>query len=77
MKNVRVGVIGVGYLGKFHAEKYCRMDNVELVGVVDIDQSRAKDIGAALGISAFTDYRSPARPSTGWERIIKAETCWR
>ncbi len=36
MSKLRVGVIGVGYLGKFHAEKYARMDGVELVGVVDI-----------------------------------------
>jgi predicted dehydrogenase len=31
-KKLRVGVIGAGYLGKFHAEKYARMDNVDLVG---------------------------------------------
>ncbi|MBC2695129.1 MAG: gfo/Idh/MocA family oxidoreductase, partial [Desulfobacteraceae bacterium] len=36
MKKLRVGVIGTGYLGKFHAEKYAGMDEVELVGVVDI-----------------------------------------
>lgn len=29
---LRVGVVGVGYLGKFHAEKYARMPDVELVG---------------------------------------------
>ena len=57
MKMVRVGVIGVGYLGKFHAEKYCRMNNVKLVGVVDIDRSRANEVGAAFGIRALTDYR--------------------
>ena len=33
MKKLRVGVIGVGYLGQFHAEKYARMNDVELVGV--------------------------------------------
>jgi len=32
MKPLRVGVIGVGYLGKFHAEKYARMKDVELAG---------------------------------------------
>lgn len=57
MKKVRVGVIGVGYLGKFHAEKYCRMDNVEVVGVVDIDQSRAEEVGTSLKLPALTDYR--------------------
>ena len=57
MKKIRVGVIGVGYLGKFHAEKYSRMKDVQLVGVVDIDKSRAEDVAAAFGTSALTDYR--------------------
>jgi predicted dehydrogenase len=42
MKKIRVGVVGVGYLGKFHAEKYARMSDVELVGVADINSSRAQ-----------------------------------
>ena len=42
MNKVRVGVIGVGYLGQFHAEKYSRMENVELVGVVDTDHARVR-----------------------------------
>jgi predicted dehydrogenase len=57
MKKIRVGVIGVGYLGKFHAEKYSRMKNVELVGVVDIDRSRVEDIAASFETCALTDYR--------------------
>ncbi len=57
MKEIRVGVIGVGYLGKFHAEKYCGMDNVRLAGVADIDRSRAEDVAARFGSRAFTDYR--------------------
>ena len=48
MKKIRVGVIGVGYLGKFHAEKYSRMKDVQLVGVVDIDKTRAEDVAAAF-----------------------------
>lgn len=57
MNKIRVGVIGVGYLGKFHAEKYSRMKNVDLIGVVDIDKSRAEDIAASFGTRALTDYR--------------------
>jgi ABC-type branched-subunit amino acid transport system ATPase component len=40
-KNVKVGVIGVGYLGRFHAHKYAAMEGVELVGVADADPERA------------------------------------
>ena len=57
MKKIRVGVIGVGYLGKFHAEKYSRMKDARLVGVVDIDKSRAENVAANLGTCALTDYR--------------------
>jgi predicted dehydrogenase len=57
MKKTRVGVIGVGYLGKFHAEKYSHMKNVQLIGVADIDKSRAENVAARLGTRAFTDYR--------------------
>lgn len=33
IKKIKAGVIGVGYLGKFHAQKYAGMEGVELVGV--------------------------------------------
>ena len=54
---LRVGVVGVGYLGKFHAEKYARMKDVKLVGVVDIEPGVAKEIAQQLGTEPFTDYR--------------------
>ncbi|HSA77930.1 MAG TPA: Gfo/Idh/MocA family oxidoreductase [Nitrospirota bacterium] len=55
MKKVRVGVIGVGYLGQFHAEKYAAMPDTELKGVVDTDQVRAKQIAKKLNTLAFSD----------------------
>lgn len=57
MKPLRVGVVGIGYLGKFHAEKYARMDGVELVGVVDIIAERAEQASAHFKTQAFTDYK--------------------
>jgi len=56
-KKIRAAVVGVGYLGKFHAEKYAAMDTVELVGVVDIHQARADEIASHVGAKAFYDYR--------------------
>ncbi len=57
MDDIRVGVIGVGYLGKFHAEKYAAMENVRLTGVADIDRSRAEAVAAGSNCGTFTDYR--------------------
>jgi len=55
-KKLRVGVVGTGYLGKFHAEKYARMEDVELVGVVDIDRSQAENIAEKYCTKAFNKH---------------------
>jgi predicted dehydrogenase len=54
---IKVGVIGVGYLGRFHAEKYAHLQETELVGVADLNEGRAQEIAQALGARAFADYR--------------------
>jgi predicted dehydrogenase len=53
VSKIRVGVVGVGYLGQFHAEKYAHMEGVELVGVVDIDPPRAKEIAKRCRTQPF------------------------
>ena len=57
MDAIRVGVVGVGYLGKFHAEKYFGMPNVRLVGVADTNRARAEEVANRFGCRAFVDYR--------------------
>jgi predicted dehydrogenase len=57
MSKIRVGVVGVGYLGKFHAEKYARMPEVELVGIADTDAGRLRRIAAELGAEYHGDHR--------------------
>lgn len=57
MNKLRVAVIGCGYLGRFHAEKYARMDNVELVGIVDTDYALAEEMAQALATSAYDSHR--------------------
>jgi predicted dehydrogenase len=56
MEPLRVGVVGVGYLGKFHAEKYARMKDVDLVGVVDIIAERARSVATESETEAFAEY---------------------
>ncbi len=50
---IRVGVVGVGYLGRFHALIYSRMSDVELVGVVDVDSGRAAEVATEASCQAF------------------------
>jgi hypothetical protein len=54
---LRTAVIGIGYLGKFHAQKYAQIEETELVGVVDLVEERAREWAERLGTRAFADYR--------------------
>lgn len=54
-KPIRVGVVGVGYLGRFHARIYADMPDVELVGVADVDAARAREVADQHRCQAFTD----------------------
>jgi len=57
MKTIRAAVIGVGYLGQFHAEKYGQMPEAKLVAVVDTDQSRCLELAEKHQTRAVFDYR--------------------
>jgi predicted dehydrogenase len=55
--SVKVGVIGVGYLGRHHARVFAEMEGVELVGVADIEKKRAEEVARVYQCRAFSDYR--------------------
>lgn len=57
MKKIRAGVVGVGHLGQFHAEKYAGSGLAELVGVVDRDAARAASLAEKNGTRGFSDFR--------------------
>jgi predicted dehydrogenase len=57
MKKVRIGVIGVGYVGELHAQKYAAMQDVELVGVADTDFVRAQDVARRYSTVAYSNHR--------------------
>ena len=57
MKTLRTAVIGVGYLGRFHAQKYKELADSTLVGVVDSFAANAHKVASELGVLGMTDYR--------------------
>ena len=57
MKELNVAVIGVGYLGRFHAQKYAALKGVNLLGVVDPDIEQAERVAKECNCKAFTDYK--------------------
>lgn len=50
---LKVGVIGVGRLGSIHARIYSELEEVELVGVYDINVDKAIEVGRQLGVRTF------------------------
>ena len=57
MTELTTAVIGVGYLGKFHADKYAQLSGSKLLAVVDTEAERARAVADRLGVKAYTDYR--------------------
>lgn len=56
MDQVRVGIIGVGYLGTQHARILSYLEEAELKGVADIDFKKAMEIGNRHGVAYYQDY---------------------
>jgi len=57
MSKIRAAVIGVGYLGRFHAQKYAQIESCELVAVVDGRQDVRDAVSAEVKTRAVADYR--------------------
>ena len=56
-QRVRTAVIGAGYLGRFHAQKYAALPGSQLVGIADVSAETRTRLAAELGTTAFADYR--------------------
>ncbi len=54
---VKVGIIGVGYLGRHHARIFSEMDNARLVAVADTERDRAENIASEYHCIASADFR--------------------
>lgn len=54
---IRVAVIGAGYLGRFHAQKYAAFEDVDLVGVCDVLPECAESVAVETGCAPLNDYR--------------------
>jgi predicted dehydrogenase len=57
VSTLRTAVVGVGYLGRFHAQKYRAVEGVDLVGVCDLDAAAGGAVAQSLGTAYFADHR--------------------
>jgi predicted dehydrogenase len=78
---LRVGVVGVGALGRHHARVYASLPGVDLAGVFDVDQGRATEVSGLHGGRAFPHLRelldevdavSVAVPTVDHHRVCRA-----
>ncbi|GMA59926.1 hypothetical protein GCM10025859_03660 [Alicyclobacillus fastidiosus] len=58
MNHVRVGVIGIGLIGKHHLENYAKIDGVDVVAVADINAAELRRVADQYNIPhVYTDFR--------------------
>jgi predicted dehydrogenase len=58
IEKVKVGVIGVGQIGKRHVAGYAAMPNVEIVAIADLNEAEAKRVAAEYGVAqSFANFR--------------------
>lgn len=53
MKKVKTAVIGVGYLGRFHAQKFKALECSELIGVYDSQKTQSEQVASELNVRSF------------------------
>lgn len=55
---LKLGVAGVGHLGRIHAGKFGSISRCRLVGCFDLRWERCQEVAAELGVAAFNDYEA-------------------
>lgn len=56
MQKLKVGVVGVGHLGKLHASLYKQVEAAELAGIYDLDSERARAVATETRCNVFGSF---------------------
>src|SRR5438094_1052628 len=56
-RRLRAGVVGAGHMGQYHMLAYAELWDIDLIGVVDVDRERAKQVAAYHDTQALFDHR--------------------
>lgn len=54
---IRIGVVGIGHVGKHHLRKYAGFDNISIVAVADCEEERANEAAEQYQCLSFNDHR--------------------
>lgn len=55
---LKIGIFGVGHLGKFHLNNWKEIKNAEVVGFYDPDDNNAKEVEEKYQVRRFTDINA-------------------
>ena len=61
MQRIKVGVIGVGHLGKYHLQRLLELPQAQVVGLFDRDKGRGERVATSLGLKAWPNLTSLLR----------------
>lgn len=75
-KKLRAAVIGVGSMGRQHARNYHEIENVDLVGISDIDEKAGKELAEKHNTRFFKDYREMLKTAKPDIVSIAVPTRW-
>ncbi|MEJ2637399.1 MAG: Gfo/Idh/MocA family oxidoreductase [Calditrichia bacterium] len=55
-EKIKIGVVGVGHLGRWHVQQLKAIPQAELIGIYDNDSERSKSVAAEFGSRSFPDF---------------------
>lgn len=56
MEKVKIGVVGIGYMGLNHCKMLLRVKNIEFIGIFDVNQTICKTIAIELSVKPFATF---------------------
>lgn len=71
-EKIKVGVIGVGALGRHHARLYAQSPNAQVVGIYDVQKESAERVGAEFGLPVFNDWKILAEQCEAFSVAVPA-----
>lgn len=54
---IKMALVGCGHMGKIHLQKLSSFDEIQIVGIVDVDIKRANDLAQPINVPAFNNYK--------------------
>lgn len=54
---IKISLVGGGHMGRIHLDKLSSFNEIQLVGIVDVDTNRSDELARQYKIPAYTDYR--------------------